>query len=111
MPDKTLWAEYGRSRITYHNYGVNLGYTFETSEMNLPISVGLGFVHNKIDYGKYNYTSEFSPEVLGSIDTYDISNSFSLGVGIDYYLKLNFGFSLKTYESVMGGPTSGNRIN
>jgi hypothetical protein len=110
MPDKTLWSIYGRKITTFHNYGLNIGYNLETTGINIPISVGLGFIHNKIDYGKYNYTTEFSPEVLGSINTYDILNSFSLGLGIDYYLKLNFGFSLKTYESVMGGPTSGNEL-
>ena len=104
MPDKTIWADWGSKKITFHNFGLNLGYNFKSTEINLPISVGIGFNHNKIDYGKFNYTSEFSPEVLGSIDTYDIFNSFSLGVGIDYYLKLNFGFSLKTYESVLGAP-------
>lgn len=111
MPDKTLWADWGNNKITFHNYGLNLGYNFESTGMNLPISVGLGFIHNKIDYGKFNYTTEFSPEVLGSIDTYDILNSFSLGVGIDYYLKLNFGFSLKTYESALGAPASSIEIN
>jgi hypothetical protein len=111
MPDKTLWSVYGSNRTTFHNYGLNLGYNLKSTGMNLPISVGLGFVHHKIDYGKWGITSEFGPEIIGNSEPYDLFNSFSFGIGIDYFIRLNIGFSLKSFDSQLGGVVINDQIN
>ncbi len=110
MPDKTIWAGYNYGKTTFHTYGLNLGYNLKSSKLNLPISIGLGYLHNKFDYGNRSLTSEFSPEIIGEVENYDQFDSFSLGIGIDYYLKLNLGVSLKLYESHIGGIVTNDQI-
>jgi len=88
MPDKTEWIF--SPDLTYHNYGLNLGYNLKSTKLNLPISVGIGYIHNKVSFGEQLETG---------IESYDLFDCFSLGVGLDYYLKLNLGISLKSVES------------
>ncbi|MCW8848717.1 MAG: hypothetical protein OQJ81_01960, partial [Melioribacteraceae bacterium] len=97
MPDKIKWMPHLFDKLTLHNYGFNLGYNLESTKLELPISIGLGFIHSKFDFGEYNITTEFSPEVIGKSQSYDLFNSFSLGIGIDYFLRFNVGVSLKFY--------------
>lgn len=87
--------------ITYHNYGLNLGYNL-ASEINFPLSIGVGFIHNKFDFGEYFVTSEESPVPIGKYRSYDSFNSFSLGIGIDYFAKINVGVSIKSFDSNIG---------
>ncbi len=109
MPTKTLWYSFNPD-INFHNYGLNLGYNLKSSELGLPISVGLGFLHSKLNYGKFAVTSANSPDIIKEVDDYDSFNCFSLGVGIDYYLRFNIGLSLKTYDSVLGGSLVNNVV-
>lgn len=109
MPTKTKWGQISPD-INFHNYGINLGYNLESSKLKLPVSVGLGFLHNKFNYGDYNITSANSPDIIDKVDTYDALNCFSLGIGINYYLRFNIGLSLKSYDSVLGGSLINNSI-
>jgi hypothetical protein len=109
MPSKAEWW-LNSPDINYHNYGINLGYNLESTALNLPISVGLGFLHNKFNYGNYIYTNPDNPNIINKLDSYDAFNCFSLGVGIDYYLKFNLGLSIKTYDSALGGSVIDNTV-
>lgn len=107
MPNKTNWDLPSQFQInsnyTFNNYGLNFGYNLAKSKLELPISIGIGYLHNKFDYGNFILTSEYSPEPIGEVENYDTFDSFSFGVGIDYFLKFNLGISLKLYDSKMGG--------
>lgn len=82
MPDKAKWLRY--YGISLNTYGFNLGYNFEKKDSTLPISVGLGFIHNIIKYGG---VSE------------DYFNCFSIGASFNYLLLFNLGFSIKPFNS------------
>ncbi|MCB0750634.1 MAG: hypothetical protein KDC52_04105, partial [Ignavibacteriae bacterium] len=101
MPSKTDW--FFSSQNKFKNYGFNLGYNLKSTKLDLPISVGLGYIHNRFDYGKEQIMTTQNPEGISEYESYDLFNCFSLGVGIDYFLKLNLGISLKSYESQLGG--------
>lgn len=113
MPDKTIWMKnYQRKDVTFNNYGFNLGYNLRSTKLDLPISIGVGYLHNKFDYGEYYHTTEFSPEIIGESQSYDQFNSFSLGIGINYFIKFNIGVSLKSYESQLPiGPSTNNNLS
>ncbi|MCB9259301.1 MAG: hypothetical protein H6612_08090 [Ignavibacteriales bacterium] len=98
MPNKTNWFW---NDMTFHNYGLNLGYDLEPI-LNSPIRIGTGFIHNRFYYGEFIITSELGPEPVGKYDSYDSFNCFSLGIGFDYFAKLNFGISFKTFDSNLG---------
>lgn len=111
MPDKTLWSTFWfNNNVNFNNYGINLGYNLKSTKLELPISIGIGFLHSKIDFGNRGITSEFGPEIIKEVESYDLFNSFSLGIGFDYYVKINFGISLKSFVSQIGGKVTNDQF-
>lgn len=109
-PKHSLWADLGSLEVTSNNLGFNFGYNLKNTSLNAPISIGFGYSRIKMDYGTQDVTTEFSPEIIGSVESYDLFNSFSLGVGIDYFLQFNFGITLKSFESALGSDISNGNI-
>lgn len=89
MPTKAEWG--GNSEITFNTFGFNIGYNL--TEYNIPISVGFGYMNDILNYDQY------STEGRDIFNSYDLFNNFSFGIGLDYYLLLNLGFSIKSYDS------------
>jgi hypothetical protein len=102
MPDRTIWGRFNTSDLTYNNYGFNLGYNLATTSLKLPVSIGLGYISNKFDYGRIGVTSPSNPESSRSVESYDKFDSFSLGIGLNYFVQLNFGLSFKLFDSQIG---------
>lgn len=100
MPSKTKWI-YNYPQLTFNNLGLNFGYNFKQSNLQLPISLGLGYLYNKFYYGKSKISTAQNPEGIDAAEAYDSFNAFSLGLGFDYYVKLNIGISLKTFNTVL----------
>ncbi|MEE9430478.1 MAG: hypothetical protein V3V16_05515 [Melioribacteraceae bacterium] len=100
MPTKTEW--FFSPNISYKNYGLNFGYNLKDSQFNLPFSIGVGYLHNTFSYGKTPITNIEHPDGIGSVENYDAFDCFSLGVELDYFLKFNFGISLKSFDSKLG---------
>ncbi len=94
MPENSNWFFPGNTTRTL---GLSLGYNFADTKINLPISIGFGYIHNRFNYGRF-----FSGN--NSIESYDKFDNFSFGVGVDYYLQFNFGISYKTFYSQLGIP-------
>ncbi len=103
LPEKINWI----LGITFNNYGASAGYNFKKNENDLPISIGFGFIHNKFDYGTFVVTGPNSPDPIGTYDSYDYFNCFSIGAGFDYYVQFNAGLSIKKFKSVLSdNPTA-----
>lgn len=86
---------------TFYNLGFNFGYNLKSTELKLPISIGFGYIYNEFQYGKVSYNPfDYSfREEQEKGDNYDEFNCFSIGVGIDYFVKFNMGFSIKSFNS------------
>ncbi len=108
MPNKADWLPLFRLDLTKNSYGFNLGYNFK--EFGLPISLGFGYLHDKMDYGTFYRTGVYSPEIIGEFNPYDIYDVYSLGIGIDYYLLFNFGMSIKPFESNLSDQPTENEV-
>ncbi|MCF6270468.1 MAG: hypothetical protein L3J41_12205 [Melioribacteraceae bacterium] len=100
MPNKVDWFPSISIDVTKNTYGFNLGYNF--SELDIPISIGFGYIHDKFDYGTFYRTGSDGPDIIGQFDSYDIFDAYSFGIGIDYYLQFNLGMSIKPYDSNLG---------
>ncbi len=91
MPEKTKWIPaWYYDEMTYSSFGITAGYNFANSKANIPLSVGVGYIHNKLDYGKSFYN--------GGYTSFDC---FSLGASYESFLIFNFGISIKSYKDVM----------
>lgn len=100
MPSKTEWL--GWDFIKFNTFGMSLGYNFENSLLNIPLSIGVGFISGKFDYGQFAVTTPESPEPIFTTESYDDFNQFSIGVGYSFYLDINAGIAFKNFESNMG---------
>jgi len=97
MPNKVDWMPSWNLDLTKNTYGFNLGYNF--SELDIPISIGFGYMHDRFDFGTFQIIGPSGPEVIGEFDSYDTFDVYSFGIGIDYYLQFNLGMSIKPFES------------
>jgi len=92
MPYPSDWMSLGLKNKTM---GMSIGYNFADSKINLPISIGLGYIHNRFDFGTFYQGND-------SFESYDKFDNFSFGIGVDYYLRFNLGISYKSFYSQLG---------
>jgi hypothetical protein len=85
--------------LTFQTEGVSVGYNLKTEANELPLTIGLGYLENKFDYGKFIRTGPDSPDPLGEYNVYEQFKSISFGASYDYLLRFNLGISFKMYKS------------
>jgi len=90
-PSKTEWLPEIFSDFELKGVAMNFGYNFKDL-IGFPLSVGLGYSYNELDYGSYEYDIS---------DSKDYYHAYSLGVGIDYSVQFNAGFTYKSITSVL----------
>ncbi len=98
MPGKTKWLPNIAIDATFSSFGIAAGYNFNNSKNNIPLSIGVGYIHNKMYFGKsWN----------GGYDSFDC---FSFGASYDHFLIFNLGFSIKSYSSNLGATEGSVRV-
>ena len=102
MPQKTEWLKNYFPNISIRSFGFAAGYNFKKNSNDLPLSIGVGYLHNKFSYGEFVRTGPDSPDPIGRYESYDKFDCFSLGVGYGDLVKFNLGFSIKSYQSYPG---------
>lgn len=89
LPSKTKWIERADDHALTRTNALNLGYNLE-NYFGLPVSVGLGFINDEIDYKN-----------ISEMDQFDKFSSYSLGVNLDYLVSISLGLTYKSYESTL----------
>jgi len=109
LPSKVDWLNFGR--LEFSTFGLSLGYNFEKSFLDIPLSIGFGFIKNRLDYGEFVRMGPESPDPIGTFNPYDEFSSFSFGIGYEFYLYFSLGISTKKFKSLLRdspmGETSG----
>jgi hypothetical protein len=98
---KTQWLPQFRiSDLTYNvsavNAGVNLARAFD---LQLPISIGMGYSRVFLNLGTFIVTNSSGPTPIARFESWEKSESFSFGVGIDYFVRLGVGVSFDSFVS------------
>ncbi|MFH1195418.1 MAG: hypothetical protein V1720_06875 [bacterium] len=96
MPEKSDWLKKFNLDMTFNTFGFTAGYQFSINDGKLPVSVGIGYIRNVLDYGKAN---RVVGEGIYLKDSYDSFNCFSVGGSLDYFVLFNAGFSIKPFYS------------
>jgi len=65
---------------------LNVGYNFKDL-IGFPVSFGFGYSNVELDFG-----------IFGGRDHY---NAYSFGLGVDYYVQLSFGYTIKNVTSIL----------
>lgn len=89
-PGKLNWFPQLSSNVFLQMYSAAAGYNFYNPSGGIPLSIGIGYTRNKLSYG-----------AIESNEIYDSFDSYSLGIGYNYYVLFNLGFSFKTFHSVL----------
>ncbi|MDP4176630.1 MAG: hypothetical protein Q8933_21805 [Bacteroidota bacterium] len=83
-PKKLAWpSPVNGPDVTFESRAFNAGWNFDKLIKGFPFRVGLGYMKSRFDYG----------ESFGNDEDY--CNSYSLGIGFDYYVSVNFGITYK----------------
>lgn len=101
LPNKTYWFNSRSPNLSYNNYSFAAGYNFGKYNGNLPLSVGIGYIHNRFDYGRYSFNYSGNPGSVGTFESYDSFDGISIGASYKYYLIFNLGISAKFFNSVL----------
>ena len=85
-PSKLEWLPQLNLDLELKGIAFNVGYNFEDL-IGIPIGFGFGYSNPEFDFGE-----------LGGNDSY---NAYSFGLGIDYYVQLNLGYTVKDITSII----------
>jgi hypothetical protein len=92
-PSKIAWG--GFDQFDLKGIALNAGYNFNDL-IGFPLSFGFGYSNPEFDFGDF-----------GGTDQYD---AYSFGLGVDYFVQLSIGYTIKDVTSILGyisemGPT------
>ncbi len=91
-PSKLEWIPAFNADLELSSIAFNTGYNFKEL-IGFPLSFGFGYSNVELDFGT----------AWGGIDSY---NAYSFGLGIDYYVELSLGYTIKDVTSIID-PDSG----
>jgi hypothetical protein len=98
-PSKIDWIPAFNADIELKALAFNIGYNFKEI-IDFPISIGFGYANSEIDYGTFNITgSEGRP--IGTFEPNDYYKAYSFGLGVDYYVQLSIGYTIKDVTSLL----------
>ena len=91
-PSKIEWLPQFNLDFEIKGIAFNAGYNFKEL-IGFPVSFGFGYSNVEFDFGSYFGSSN---------DSY---NAYSIGLGVDYFVQLSIGYTIKDVTSKLGGPT------
>lgn len=97
----TEWQpQFGISGLQYNVWAVNAGLKLNTFvALPFDISLALGYSSIDLDLGQFIITGPGGPTPIGTFESFEKCNSFTIGVGFEYLIRLGFGMSFKSIES------------
>ncbi len=98
--EKTDWLKlFNVPNLNYNVYGLSLGVNLaEQFEFPLPVSIGAGYSHIRLNLGDFIRTNSSGQEI-GRFSAFETSEQFSVGVGLDVHAKLSIGWNFKKIVS------------
>lgn len=104
-PSKVEWLPQFNLDLELKGTAFNAGYNFKDI-IKFPLSVGFGYSNFEINFGEFiRYDENGNP--IGTFQSKDYYNAYSLGIGIDYYAQFNAGFTFKSVTSILSDRPTG----
>jgi len=111
FPNNTKWLPELADDLRLKTWGISVGVSERqvrpSHKRRLNWSIALAYSRTKMDYGRFAITEPNSPEVLGYFDSWDKADYYSIGIGIEYFLRLGVGYTHKKIESHLADFGSG----
>jgi hypothetical protein len=99
-PSKLEWIPAFNLDLELKGIALNAGYNFKDL-IGFPLSFGFGYSNTEINFGEFIRTGEGGPEPIGTFGAKDYYNAYSFGLGIDYFVQLSVGYTIKDVTSIL----------
>lgn len=98
---RTDWLpQYNLPDLSYGVTALNAGYNVrELLSLPFDLSAGIGYSRVSLNLGTFAVTNSSGPTVISTFDSEEHCDSYSFGIGLDYFVRLGLGFNLKNIES------------
>ncbi|MBI4547864.1 MAG: hypothetical protein HY707_07790 [Ignavibacteriae bacterium] len=99
-PSATAWLPgFQNSDFTYNASAFNAGFNLKRL-ISLPFGLSAGFAYSHVSFvlGTFIITRD-DPTPLGFFQAEEHTDNFSFGIGIDYHVRVGFGYTTKSVES------------
>jgi hypothetical protein len=97
-PTPVDWVPSWNADIELNALAFNVGYNFKNI-IGFPISFGFGYSNVNLNYGTFIITDPSGPNPVGTFQPEDYYNAYSFGLGVDYYVQLSVGYTIKNVKS------------
>ena len=99
-PSKLEWIPAFNLDFELKAIALNVGYNFKDL-IGFPLSFGFGYSNTKFSYGTFVITDPGSPDPVGTFEPEDSYNAYSFGLGVDYFVQLSIGYTIKDVTSLL----------
>jgi hypothetical protein len=104
-PTPVDWIPAFNLDIELNALAFNAGYNFKDI-IGFPLSFGFGYSNPEINFGTFVRTDE-NGNILGEFEAKDYYNAYSFGLGVDYFVQLSVGYSIKDVTSILSDQPTG----
>jgi hypothetical protein len=96
-PTPVDWIPAFNLDIELNALAFNAGYNFKNI-IGFPLSFGFAYSNPEINFGEYIVRDE-QGQPIGSFESKDYYNAYSFGFGMEYFVQLGFGYTIKNVTS------------
>jgi hypothetical protein len=104
-PSKLEWIPTFNLDLELKAIALNAGYNFKDL-IGFPLSFGFGYSNPEFDFGTFVRTDE-NGNILGEFEAKDYYNAYSFGLGVDYFVQLSVGYTIKDVTSILSDQPTG----
>ncbi|HEY6626019.1 MAG TPA: hypothetical protein VIZ21_03615, partial [Ignavibacteriaceae bacterium] len=104
-PSKLEWIPTFNLDLGLKAIAINAGYNFKDL-IGFPLSFGFGYSNPEMNFGTFVRTDE-NGNILGEFEAKDYYNAYSFGLGIDYFVQLSIGYTIKDVTSILSDQPTG----
>jgi len=105
-PSKLEWIPAFHLGLELKAIAVNVGYNFKDL-IGFPLSFGFGYSNPEFNFGEFIRTGGGGPEPICTFEAKDYYNAYSFGLGIDYFVQLSIGYTIKDVTSILADQPTG----
>ena len=105
-PSKVEWLPAFNLDLELKAIAFNAGYNFKDL-IGFPLSFGFGYSNIEINFGEFIRTGEGDPTPIGTFEAKDYYKAYSFGLGINYFVQLSIGYTIKDVTSILAGGSIG----
>lgn len=102
-PSDIDWLPVFNLGLKIRGLAFNAGYNFKDL-IGFPLSLGFGYSKTELNFGQFVSTMDPVSDVFEPKDYY---NAYSIGLGVDYFVHFNVGYTIKSITSTLSDTPAG----